>query len=82
MTSSEEKSKLIFGGEKSEYKPWREEIVLKFLEIGVDAIAKNRTTKPQDNGHSRREKERKEWDKSNEIARGILLSGLDGNRLG
>ena len=37
MTSSEEKSKLIFGGEKSEYKPWREDIVLKFLEKGVDA---------------------------------------------
>lgn len=69
--------KNIFGGEKSDYRAWKEKVVVKFLEKGVEAVAKNHTPKPLDNGRSSRDKERKEWDKSNEIAKGILVSGLD-----
>lgn len=82
MTSFEEKQKNIFGGEKAEYRAWREKIVVKFLEKGVESIAKNHTSKPPNNGRSSRDKERREWDKSNEIAKGILVLGLDEDFIG
>jgi hypothetical protein len=77
MTSFREKKTLIFGGDKQDYHSWKEQIILKWYEKGVSSIGKGKTLKPQDNGRSSRKKERKEWDKSNEMAKGILLAHLD-----
>jgi hypothetical protein len=72
-------SKNVFGGLRSEYKKFQQDLKLAWRANGVESIARNLTVKQEFYIRSGRSiiKERKDWDRSNAIAKGILLLRLN-----